>query len=117
MLGELTAWEWNDPALQKLHFVIVATFNLQHPARFEAEAVSALREVYVQHLDTGLPVSEIRRAHRRAHGGARRVLKPGGAGDPVLRSWPATIADVYGAGPPGAADRVVAWSNAVRSLL
>lgn len=117
MLGELTAWEWNDPALQKLHFVIVATFNLQHPARFEAEAISALRDVYIQHLDAGLPVSQIRRTHRRTQRGARRVLKAAGASDPVLRSWPATIVDVYDAGPFGAADRVVAWSNAIRPLL
>ena len=43
-LGVLLAWEHDDPALQREHFLTVASYNLQHPARFTDDAIAGLRE-------------------------------------------------------------------------
>ena len=60
-LGAIIAWEADDPALQREHFLTVASYNLQHPAQYTDAAIAGLREVYVEHLDRGIPIAEIRR--------------------------------------------------------
>ena len=32
-LGAILAWEWQDPELQAVHFLTVASYTLQHPAQ------------------------------------------------------------------------------------
>lgn len=118
MLGLLIAWESQDPALQAEHFLIVASYNLQHPAQFTDEALMGLRQAYVERLDHNRPVAEIRRQVGRAMGGATRVLKPESERQPVLRQWNMTIADVYLAGQPeGAVERVRAWAGVIKRTL
>jgi hypothetical protein len=96
--------------------VTVASYNLQHPAQFEPAALEGLWEAYAEHLDHGLPVSEIRRRMSGAYEGARRVLVPAAERRPVQRSWSLTIAHVYpSSGPAGAAERVREWAAAVRA--
>jgi hypothetical protein len=117
-LGAILAWEWQDPELQGVHFLTVASYNLQHPAQFTAEALAGLREQFIAHLDHGVSVAEIRRRIGRSATGATRVLKPEAERQPVLKRWPMTIADVYIPDQPGgAAGRVKAWAASIRQEL
>lgn len=117
-MGAVCAWEWQDPALAAVHFLTVASYNLQHPAQFTTEALDNLRAVYCDHLDGGLTVAEIRRRVGTHAEGAARVLRPQASRRPVLRRWPLTVADVYIPGQPsGAAERVRAWAASIRREL
>lgn len=117
-LGVVLAWEWQDPELLALHFVTVASYNLQHPAQFTDEALSGLKRSYAEHLDRGTPVSHIRARANAAVNGNTRVKRPAEDQRPVLRQFDMTIADVYLPGQPeGAADRVRAWACAIRRSL
>lgn len=118
MLGAIIAWEWQDPELMAQHFLTVASYNLQHPASFTDEALSGLREQYVEHLDSGLPVAKIRRRVSQLAEGSTKVRKPEAERQPKLRHWPMTIADVYIPDQPmGAAERVKAWAASLREEL
>lgn len=117
-LGLLIAWEFNDPELAAKHFLTVASYNLQHPAMFTDESIAGLRTAYIEHLDQGLAVTEIRKRNSKAYDGKARVLRPEGERRPVLRTWSMTIADVYTPDrPEGAAQRVADWANAIRKEL
>lgn len=117
-LGWLIGWEQRDPDLAALHFVTVASYNLQHAAQFQPDVLARLREAFIAHLDRGLPASEIRRRMGSAYAGSARVLRPESERRPVLRRWPMTIADVYLPDQPdGAADRVRAWAASIRAEL
>ena len=115
MLGALLAWEYDDPELLAEHFLTVASYNLQHPAQFTDAALDGLRAAFIEHLDRGMGVAEIRRRVGKVAAGATRVLKPQAERRPVLREWPITIADVYLPDQPqGAAERVRGWAAAIR---
>lgn len=117
-MGAVCAWEWQDPALAAVHFLTVASYNLQHPAQFTAATLDNLAAVYSEYLDHGLAVAEIRRRVGAQAEGAVRVLKPPAERRPVLRRWPMTIADVYLPDKPqGAAERVQAWAASIRREL
>ena len=117
-LGQLIAWEVDDVELRGEHFLTVASYNLQHPARFTDEAIDGLRRSYIDYLDRGISIAEIRRRASSAFEGAKRVRRDEASIRPVLRTWPMTIADVYdGARPHGAAERVRRWARAIRSTL
>ena len=117
-LGAILAWEWHDPELSAQHFLTVASYNLQHPAQFTPEAYAGLRAAFIEHLDNGLPIAEIRRRIRHAAEGGQRVLQPEAERRLVLRPWPQTIADVYLPDrPEGAAGRVRAWAASIRAEL
>jgi hypothetical protein len=111
----LIAWEANDPALRAEHFLIVASYNLQHPAHLTDAALANLRAGLIERLDNGVAVVELRRRASWQFAGKTRVLKPASERRPVLRRWSTTIADVYLADrPAGAAERVWAWAAAIR---
>ena len=113
-LGAILAWEWQDPALLAVHFLTVASYNLQHPAQFTDDALAGLRAAFIEHLDQGVSVAEVRRRVSSVAEGKMRVLKPEANRRPVLRPWPMTVADVYLPDQPqGAADRVRAWAAAI----
>jgi hypothetical protein len=115
MLGMLIAWEYDDPELLAEHFLTVACYNLQHPAQFSEAALAGLRAAFIEHLDHGLAVAEIRRRVGKAAAGTTRVLRPEAERQPVLRQWAMTIADVYLPDQPaGAAGRVRAWAALIR---
>ncbi len=115
MLGAIIAWEHQDLELLAEHFLTVASYNLQHPAQLTEAALAGLHAVFVEHLDQGLAVTEIRRRVGKAAAGATRVLKPKHERQPVLRQWTMTIADVYLPDQPeGAAERVRAWAATIR---
>ena len=117
-MGAVCAWEWQDPELAAVHFLTVASYNLQHPAQFTDEALAGLTAVYKEYLDRGLAVAEIRRRVGALAAGSTRVLRPPAERRPVLRRWPMTVADVYLPDQPqGAADRVRAWAAAIRREL
>ena len=118
MLGWLLAWEAHDPELSAEHFLTVASYNLQHPAQFTDAAIAGLRAAYIDHLDRGVPTSELRRRVGTAVAGDTRVLRPKAERRPLLRRWELTIADVYLPDQPeGAAGRVRAWAAAIRRAL
>lgn len=93
-LGILIAWEADDPELLAEHFLTVATCNLQHPAQFTDQAIAGLRSAFIDRLDGGVPVSEIRARIGRASAGSTRVLRPQAERRPVLRARSRTIAHV-----------------------
>ena len=117
-LGAILAWEWQDPALLAVHFLTVASYNLQHPAQFTDDALAGLRVAFIEHLDQGVAVAELRRRVSSVTEGKTRVLKPEADRRPILRQWPLTVADVYLPDQPqGAAERVSAWAVAIRRAL
>ena len=117
-LGAIIAWEWQDPALMAQHFLTVAAYNLQHPAQFTAEALAGLRLQFIEHLDNGVPVQEIRRRVASLAEGNTKVLIPAADRQPILRHWPMTIAHIYLPDQPtGAADRVKQWAESIRKEL
>ena len=56
-----------------MHFLTVACYNLQHPAWFTDEAIAGLRQGFIDHLDRGVPVAELRRRASAAVEGSKRV--------------------------------------------
>ncbi len=117
-LGLLLAWEHNDPELRAEHFLTVAAYNLQHPAQFSDEALVGLRTVFIDYLDHGLTIAEIRHRVGQMAAGNKRVLKDETERKPVQRPWPMTIADVcLPHRPEGAATRVRAWAASIRQQL
>lgn len=117
-LGGILAWEWHDPDLQSVHFLTVASYNLQHPAQFTHEALEKLQEMFIDHLDNGTPVSLLRQRMARHAAGEKKVLRDVAMQQKILRHWHITIADVYLPDhPQGAADRVRAWARCIRSEL
>ena len=70
----ILAWEQQDSELRTEHFLTVASYNLQHPAQFTQEALSELRAAFIERLDDGLPVEEIRWRFAETFEGSRRVL-------------------------------------------
>jgi hypothetical protein len=107
----LLAWEADDEALRRHHFLTVASFNLQHPAAFTEEARAGLEEAFRGYLDGRLTIYDIR---RRA-GRATRVYRPASDVHPRKRVWLMTIDAV--AAPDqaaGAATRVRAWAESIR---
>src|SRR4051812_35709077 len=95
MLGAIIAWEYEDPELRAEHFLTVASYNLQHPAQFTQATLASLAAVFVERIDRGLGIAEIRRRVGAVAAGAARVLKPQEERTTVLRQWSMTIADVY----------------------
>ncbi|MDF2535362.1 MAG: hypothetical protein K0R18_1521 [Bacillales bacterium] len=117
-LGALIAWEYDDPELLAEHFKTVASYNLQHPAMFQDNALEGLRQVFCEHLDHGLPISEIRKRIGKLGEGTNRVLKKENERTPFLRHWPMTIDKVFIPGhPDGAAQRVRDWAKSIRNDL
>lgn len=117
-LGALIAWEWQDPALLAQHFLTVASYNLQHPAQFTDAALTGLRMAFIDYLEQGISIAQVRRRVAQMAEGPTRVLKDDADRRPVLRPWRMTIADVYLPDQPqGAAERVKAWAAAIRSEL
>ena len=117
-LGLLLAWEYQDPELQAEHFLTVASYNLQYPAQFTDAALAGLRAAFIERIDHGLAVEEVRRRAASAFAGNKRVLKDEAERRPVLRAWSIRIADVYLPDKPhGAAARVRAWAASIRNEL
>jgi hypothetical protein len=108
------SWESDDPELLAEHFLTVATYNLQHPAQFTDQTIEELRAAFVDRLDRGVSVQEIRGRMARIFAESTRVLRPEAERRPVRRAWSRTIADVCIPGPPGAAGRVRQRAAAVR---
>ncbi len=75
-MGAILAWEWQDPELAAVHFLTVASYNLQHPAQFTEPALAGLREQFIAHLDQGIPISEIRRRVGQARPVPRACSSP-----------------------------------------
>lgn len=117
-LGGVLAWEWNDPDLLSVHFLTVASYNLQHPAQFTDEAVTSLRNIFIEHLDNGTPVEQLRDRIASSFDGSREVRRKDPIHQFILHYWKMTIADVYLPDhPEGAAERVRTWAGTIRNEL
>lgn len=115
-LGAILALEWHDPALSVVHFLTVASYNLQHPAQFTDEALAGLCAVFIDYLDHDVPASVLRERMARSLGGKKKVLKDKTEQKVLPRSWRFTIADVYIPDhSEDAAERVQQWANYIRS--
>lgn len=117
-LGGVIGWEVEDPELAAVHFLTVASYNLQHPMKFTKDALEGLRIAVGEYLDRKATAADIRRRNSQAYDGSKRVYRDKAEWQPVLRTWQMTIADVYIPDrPQGAADRVRAWAAAICSEL
>jgi hypothetical protein len=117
-LGHLLAWEAQDSALMAVHFLTVASYNLQHPAQFTDDATAALKVALVDFLDNGTPVAELRRRMNTAYAGVRRVVRSESERSVMLRRWTLTIDHAFAGGDPvGAATHVQQWAAAIRQDL
>ncbi len=113
-LTEVLGWEAHDPELQRAHFLTVASYNLQHPAKFTAEAIAGLRSSVADYLDGKLTTAQIRERNSRAYNGPKRLTKPAAERVPVFKEWAMTIADVHAHNhPEGAAERVRMWAGSI----
>ncbi|MDB4940269.1 MAG: hypothetical protein JWO40_694 [Candidatus Doudnabacteria bacterium] len=118
MLGVICSWEWADRDLQKEHFLIVASYNLQHPAKFVDEAIKGLQIALIDYLDHGISPEEIRRRTSRAYEGNKKVLKNDQNVTLRLRNWPVTIDNIYANGDLiDAATRVKKWGQSIKEEL
>lgn len=112
-LDLLLAWEWEDEQLRALHFLTVASFNLQHPSPFTDEAITGLQAAFRGYLDGDLTIADIRRGAAALNGSqrVRRAVPARGAS----AAWTMTIDAVAQPDQPsGAAARVRAWAQAIR---
>lgn len=117
-LGALGIWEFEYAELLAEHFKTMAAYNLQHPAQFTEETLQELKAVFIEHVDNGLSVSEVRKRMEGITGANGAMLKDEADRHPVRRQWDMTIADVYIPDhPEGTAERVRAWAAAVRKAL
>lgn len=120
LLGAIISWEYDDPDLLSEHFKTVSCYNLQHPAKFTEEAIEGLKKVFIEHLDNGLTVEQIRKIHAQSYGGNKRVLKDASKMCPVEpgQKPKMTIADVYSEGcKEKAAQRVRKRAESIREEL
>lgn len=115
MFGVLLAWEWQDPELLSVHFLTVSSYQLQHPASLTDDAVGGLQTACARFLDGEVTTEQIRVHTARAYDGAARVRRRASDIQPRLRTWSMTVADVYAGGQDGAAARVRAWAQVVRT--
>ena len=115
-LGALIAWEYADPALHAQHFLVVASYNLQHPAQFTEAALEQLRHAFNDYLDHGVSAATLRQRAAKSYAGATRVLRPEAERQPQLRCWSMTIADVYlPEQPAGAVERLLRWARIIQA--
>jgi hypothetical protein len=113
----LLAQERDNPELQAVHFLTVAAYNIQHPAQFMDDAIAGLRKSLVDYLEGKIDVHGVRERTKEFNG-PRRVLKPVFERHPILVCWKTTTADVYvPADPLGAASRVKAWAESIKTEL
>lgn len=115
-LGALIAWEYNDPALHAQHFLVVASYNLQHPAQFTEATIEQLWVAFNDYLDHGVSAATLRQRAAKTYAGATRVLRPEAERRPQLRRWTMTIADVYlPEQPAGAVERLLGWARVIQA--
>ncbi|MBM7841911.1 DUF5946 family protein [Herpetosiphon giganteus] len=115
-LGGLIAWEYNDPALHARHFLVVACYNLQHPAQFTAAALAELWVGFNDYLDHGVSAATLRQQAAKRYAGATRVLRPEAERQPQLQRWSMTIADVYLPDQPqGVVERLLRWARIIQA--
>ena len=113
----LLAWEVDDGALRGLHFLTVASYNLQHPAGFTDEARAGLERAFRGYLEGTVTIADIRRQAAGVNGAVRVRRRPNEV-RPRLRRWPMTIDAVAVPGQPAdAAARVRAWAESIRDTL
>jgi hypothetical protein len=113
----LLAWEVDDAPLRELHFLTVASYNLQHPAVFTDDARLGLERAFAGYLEGRLTIGQIRR-QATAVSGATRVHRPPSDVHPVRRSWAITIDGVAVPGHAAeAADRVRIWAESIHRAL
>jgi hypothetical protein len=110
----ILAWEWQDAELRAVHFLTVACYNLQHPAKFEENTIHELKAAFLRHLDGHVSVVRIRQLMSERFDGKARVLRNGMPIQAAARKWGMTVADVYFAGrADGAARRVKDWAAVI----
>jgi hypothetical protein len=115
MLCELIGRESIDERLRQKHFLMVAAYNLQHPAQFTVAAIQGLQTAFAEYLDGAISIAEIRRRTARAYDGPTPVRKQEGQRTVVRRDWSMTIANVYVPNDlERAAERVQSWAEEVR---
>ncbi|MGV8841230.1 MAG: DUF5946 family protein [Bauldia sp.] len=95
----------------KAHFLAVGSYQLQHPERLSAAALTGLHEGLRDVLAGRRQVADVRLAARRAFNGAQRVRRrTGESRDPRLgpwpSAWPVTVADCCDVDPDDYIDAV-----------
>jgi hypothetical protein len=113
--------EWEDaPRSYQAHHLLVATYMLQHPSTFTAEAEQWYRETVSAIVDEGLSGPQLRERTRGTLEQSDRefAIKAKEPRPVVARHWSATIADGVLDGPAAELpERVWRWARAVREDL
>ena len=118
LLAEVLGWESIDLELSKEHFFTVATFCLQHPARFTVDAHQILRSSFIDAFDNLISFEDLGKCMATRFNGKLKVLRNHKERNPILKKWDLTIADVYHHGQSkNAGERVRQWSQFVRDQL
>jgi hypothetical protein len=106
-----------------VHHLTVATYFLQHPTGYSAEARASWAALLDDALAGRVRVGDLRRRQGRQFAGARRVREPG-APMPAdwPRRWPMTVRDVFDPREPLPAPaayiaRAKEWASATSATL
>lgn len=104
-----------------LHFLAVASYNLQHPLgmNLKSESLEGLRDSLADVLDGRATIDMIRRRVRRAANGRQRVTRRSGDAPVAWHrgAWAMSVTDVIVGGVEGYGGRVTRWARAVREAL
>jgi hypothetical protein len=128
LFDELLALEWRvegGPGTL-VHFLAIASYNLQHPSEFTPDALRGLRRALHDALSGQATIDGLLRRARALTEGATRVRRrddtPLTDDDRAMLDawptrWPMTVADVCRATPDVYQERVNAWAAAVSDAL
>ena len=115
----LLALEYEHPgAYGKVHFLTVASYNLQHPSGFTQPALDWLLDTLQRAIAKDLPPAEIRRIARVSLPQMGKITqKPKDGGAAAARVWSMTVADIPVGDPVEYTAAVRAWAGAVTGAL
>ncbi len=116
----MLAHEFEHPqSFGAVHHLTVASYNLQHPGPFTAQALEWMRASLTSAVKTGEPPQEWRRRASKQFRGKDKpkvVRKPGDAqpaGQPTPPHWTMTAADIPLDGPEVYIAGIQVWARAI----
>ena len=118
---QMLYWEAEDPALGRVHHLMVLCYNLQHASLYSPEGLHHARGLLRNFVEEGLSTEDVRRLNRDIVDSGKRQWKI--KGDKVQGSWDGpvtwtmTAADVVAGGMANYCDNVEAWADTVHESL
>jgi len=119
---QMLFWESENPAIAKVHHLMVLCYHLQHPSLYSPEGLAEARQLLVEFIEHGRSPGEIRRRNRARVDSGQRNWKIKGTSasyssyDPLIE-WTMTAADVVAGGVNSYCDNVRAWAQSIQATL